>query len=272
MKLPRPPLPRVAECLLLAAIAGVIWQWNAAGTVSTPGDPAPLSVPARTRTDAAALATQLISRHLFGEAQDPAASIVDDTDSGFRLTGVFAAALTDMQLAILVTPDGRSGLYRRGEQLPNGSVLDEVGVDYVLIRQGSQRRRIALPHQWLGGASQAGLLAGTAAASASGRIDEGTASTLSLLGLSTASAAGNGAMALSGSGPSTWKAAGLRDSDVIVAIDGATVSSVLSQSGALDRAVQATVVTLTVERNGQQLDLQAKQPVYVAPRRGSRRV
>jgi general secretion pathway protein C len=134
--LPRLPLPiwlsagrlRGAMELLLAAILAVQLArlvWLALAPVG------PIGVAGST----SAQPTRLRGDLLFAESPQAIASL-----EGYRLHGIRLDARGGA--AIIAGPDTPQAAYRVGDAIANGVVLDSVADDHVLVRTGSQRRRL----------------------------------------------------------------------------------------------------------------------------------
>jgi len=254
----------LAAALLIAQLATIGRAWLADRVHSRP-----TSVSARPRrvdlVDPAARIAQIVSAHIFGaeDSREEAANARPST-AGLKLTGIIGLGPQGTGYAIVVTPDGRSGLYRAGQSISAGIALHEIMQDYVTLTNGSQLERLALP-RGPGGA----LLASVRASDPSATGDELTAaltgdtrSTLNVYGLSVVQDSGGNIVGLSGKGSEIWQYSGLQPTDVIVAIDGAPVGEVLRTQMGIDNA-SSGANTITVQRNGAQLDIQTQAPPVV---------
>ncbi len=221
------------------------------------------------RQNMAKIEQMVVAAHLFGEAPSSSATAITLGPSGNLLRGVLSSGLTNWQFAIIAAPDGKSALYHPGQTLNDGSVLEQIGADFVVLARAGGREKISLLQNCCGASNGSGSSLMAAANAGATAISADTRSTLEVIGLAPVPVA-NGELGLSGSGPSTWRSAGLRSTDVIVAIDGMRVADVLSKQAAIDRAVQAAVTTLTIERDGQELQLEAQPPKSAPPRRRRR--
>jgi len=71
---------------------------------------------------------------------------------------------------------------------------------------------------------------------------------------------------IEGNGVPSWHQSGIRPTDVVVAIDGKPVNDVLHTPYGLDIASQAAVTTLTIQRDGEEISVEAKPPDVPTPR------
>jgi type II secretory pathway component PulC len=211
------------------------------------------------------LATQIVAAHLFGSAPNPGAAdtaagaAADDT---YSLKGIVALGSSGLGFAIIAGRDGRSKLYGAGQALTARALLQRVDPDSVLLLINSHSQRLTLPH---------GLLARLLTRMATGASSPGqtetltadTSATLQTLGLSVITGSSGEVTGITGKGSASWHSAGLLPSDIIVAIDGTPVDKVLKTPLAIDNASMAAVTTLTVVRDGEQMDLEAvPQPAH----------
>jgi type II secretory pathway component PulC len=217
----------------------------------------------------ARLAKAIIDSHLFGAApsprDDPANPPVTTT---YSLKGIIALGLSGQGFAIIGSSDGKSKLYQTGQPLSPQIVLRQVAFDYVLLLNDEKLERLALPR----GALAARLTAGAgpavpASAEATTALTADTRATLQAFGLNVIEDGAGGITGLTGQGSPSWHHSGLLPSDVIVAIDGTPVGDVLKTPMAIDNASVAAVTTLTVLRDGVQMDLEASPEPAQAPRR-----
>jgi S1-C subfamily serine protease len=94
-----------------------------------------------------------------------------------------------------------------------------------------------------------------------------TRATLKAFDLDVIEDGSGGIAGIAGTGSPSWHHSGLLPSDVIVAIDGTPVGDVLKTPMAIDNASVAAVATLTVLRDGAQIDIEATpEPAEVARR------
>jgi hypothetical protein len=258
-------LPRSVEFLLglgiLVQAADLVYTQRASGQTAavSPTSAGEPRVARRRSSDAGASGPQdaLIAAHLFGLAPSAAGAIdTSGNPSGNTLRGVFSSVLADWQYAIIVAHDGRSGLYHQGQSLADGWVLEKVGDDFVVLAHGTGREKLDLFQKCCVGGRDAGTALAANGASDGGSIKAEAQSTLHVIGMTAVSEA-SGELGLRGTGPESWRRAGLRSTDIIIAIDGKRVSEVFGKQAALDQAVQEPFATLTVQRDGQEVQIEA---------------
>jgi S1-C subfamily serine protease len=155
----------------------------------------------------------------------------------------------------------------------SGVILQRVAFDYVLLATGTRLERLTLwpkapPHRTR--TIQAQIEPPHPAASPT-TLTADARSTLGVLGLSVVGDDASGITGISGQGAPAWQHSGLRPTDVIVAIDGAPVAHVLGTPQGIDTASMAAVTTLTVLRDGAQMDITATQDPAPEPEALTRR-
>lgn len=244
--------------LILVQLVALGRSWSLLAALQRPAATSPASRrPALTRESA--LATRIIGAHLFGSAPEPAGDdIARATDTHYSLKGIVALGTSGRGLAIIAPANGRSQVYCAGESISDRVVLREVAPGYVLLLNNSRLERLELPH-----GSLATLLAVSlrrtqpVSAHSAAALSADTRATLAAFGLNVVPDSAGGITGLSGRGSPSWHRSGLLPSDVIVAIDGTPVGKVLNTPMALDNATVAGVTTLTVLRDGAQMDIEA---------------
>lgn len=249
--------------LLIAAQALALWhEWPtrpgaAAGSAQTSPKP---GLPSRF-VDVASITRAA----LFGKPP-PALGSLDPANAreghdGYALKGIMALEGQDDGFAIIAGPDGKSRVVRKGESLTGNLTVGGIWVDcVVLLLDGITAERLTLPHGTLGGAPRPRRMAAARAPEPPApdkTISANTQSTLSLYGLNPIGDPRGQITGLAGRGTPGWAHSGLLPTDVIVAIDGKTVDEVLKTPGAIDQATVAAVTTLTVERGGVQMQIEA---------------
>lgn len=181
---------------------------------------------------------RLAQAHLFGV---PAAGEVD-TSLALVLGGVLAGDFAGDDTAVIGAPGQPQAVYRAGDALPGGGVLDSVGADYVLIRNQGRRERLSLAPAGAGGAPAIAAAApGAGVAVPAGDIDI------------VPVVEGGNVVGIRISTPdvAALERVGLRRDDIVLAVDGAPVDG-----AGLERAL-ANVragggVDLTVRREGRE--------------------
>jgi S1-C subfamily serine protease len=236
----------------------------------------PVEVAQRTAPAISAVAAQIVRAALFGAA--PSSAPLDEANalpatSGYVLKGILATTAEGGGEAIISAPDGHSGLFASGKAVASGVILQKVALDYVLLATGPRLERLTLWPKTPARRTrtiQASIEPPHSAASR-GTLTADARSTLGALGLSVVGDDTNGIAGLSGQGAPAWQHSGLRPTDVIVAIDGAPVAHVLGTPQGIDAASVAAVTTLTVLRDGAQMDITATQDPAPEPEALTRR-
>jgi len=241
-------------------------SWQRLGGRDGPRAEPRLSQP---RMSHALLAKAIIDGHLFGAAagprDDPASAAVTST---YSLKGIIALGSSGQGFAIIGSSGGKSNLYQTGQSLSARVVLQQVAFDYVLLLNDEKLERLTLPRGAL--AVRLGAGAGPAvpvSAEPTTALTADTRATLQAFGLNVIEDGAGGITGLTGQGSPSWHHSGLLPSDVIVAIDGTPVGDVLRTPMAIDNASVAAVTTLTVLRDGVQMDLEASPEPAQSPRR-----
>ncbi|MEA1943490.1 MAG: type II secretion system protein N [Pseudomonadota bacterium] len=257
---------RLLEFALLAALtylaARLIWliAFGASAT-DFERDPAAAGAGFDGRPAYQADLSRLRDSDLFADRRDarvvtaPVQAAVQETSLDLTLRGIRRGASPQAGGAIIQTPDNRQRFFAVGQEILDGVTLEEVHVDHVLIR----RRGIA-EALYLRDEDQARSTAATPAApAAAGRADG-----IAIAGLFRAEpvregdrltgyrvAGGNGAM---------LSAMGLRNGDVITAVDGRGATDI-SDLPALFRSLrEAGDFTLSINRGGLPLTVQVDLP------------
>jgi general secretion pathway protein C len=255
------------EVLLLAALAHVcarlIWlvafgasatdvQLDAAGAAAAPR-PAYIADLTRLRE-----ADPFADRRAVPAEAAPVAAAVQETRLDLVLRGIRRGASPDSGGAIVQTPDNRQRFFRVGETLLDGVTLEAVYVDHILIRRRGVTESLHLRDEEgrAGRAVPGGSAVPVPAASPAG--------TQTLAGLFRAEPVHEGhaltGYRIAGGNAAMLSAMGLRDGDVITAIDGRPAAD-LSDLPALFRTLRERgAFTLTVNRGGLPLTVQVDLP------------
>ncbi|NJC07113.1 type II secretion system protein N [Polymorphobacter fuscus] len=232
----------VLECLVLGALA---WQvarlgWTIATPAASLGDwTQPVNVPG------APDRTIVGSYDPFFRSAVDEGSAVSDLD--LVLAGTRVDQVSGRGSAIIGTPDGVQSSYAVGELIQPGVTLTAVGFDSVTISRGGTTERLFVDQS----AGAAPVTMPQASASSGGTTDEAGAA---LAADVTITPRRDGAtitgyvLTPKGSG-AAFAAAGLQPGDVLVSVDGATVTSLRDVAG-LSQQLAGGGIDITVERNG----------------------
>jgi type II secretory pathway component PulC len=246
--------------LIVLQVLNFAYSWRSA----TPLARRPARVAPGATAGSGTYAAQIARAALFGAA--PSSAPLDEANaqpatSGYVLKGILATDKQDGGEAIIAGPDGHSGLYASGKAVAAGVIVQKVAFDYVLLATGTRLERLTLwpttPAHRTRPRREQMEPAHTAASRTTLTAD--TRSTLGILGLNLVGDEADGITGISGQGSPAWQHSGLRPTDVIVAIDGAPVAHVLGIPQGIDTASVAAVTTLTVLRDGAQMDITATQ-------------
>jgi len=257
-RLPRPTVYRALELALLALIAvqAARLVWTLVTPVGPVGDwkgAAPLAAP----SDGSAL-TEFDPFFRLSAASGPVAV----TSLNLKLYGVREDRATGRGSAIISLPDGTQQSFAVGDQIMPGVTLAQVGFDNVTISRGGAQEQIFL--------DQSEPAAGAAPATSDGSAPAPTssiptpptpptppaASAIQFQARTSGGRVDGLIVNPGGDGGEAFRAAGFERGDVIVAVNGQTVSSVeearamLRQSGG-----QATVI---VNRGGRAVPLRVR--------------
>lgn len=193
-----------------------------------------------------------VDRSIFGQFDPFFRSAVDESTAISSLSLVLSGTRVDnvsgRGSAIIATPDGVQTSYAVGDTVQPGVVLTAVGFDSVTITRGGVSEKLFID-QSAGGApitpETAGSRSGAAGASLANEVNvtprlQGN----SLTGYTLTPKATGAAFA----------AAGLQPGDVLVSVDGATVTSLKDPAGLLQQ-FDSGGITITVERGGKPVSL-----------------
>lgn len=149
-------LPGVVNVLLVVFIAHIAaeltWSLLAPPAAVTPPSAAPTV--AVVRPAASPGIDQLADLHLFGKAppqQVAQAAPIDapDTRLNLVLRGLVATTQPGEALAIIADPQGKEKPYHEGDALPGGAVLRHIYVDRVILARAGQLETLRLRRQTL---------------------------------------------------------------------------------------------------------------------------
>lgn len=219
---------------------------------------------------------RLASLHLFGEAAAPAtAAPVDAPDTRLNLTlrGILYNSVAEFARAIISAPGRPDEMYRVGDEVPGGAHIDQIYADRVILQRGGRHETLRLPEDRLDAPVSAGVRsAGSTAASP--HLPSGSASVLSeyrrqlienpqdagqfiqAAPVPRSSGGIAGFRVEPGSDPAMFEMAGLQPGDIVTSVNGVRLDSLDRGFDAMEQLAASEQVTLTVLRNGQELQLQ----------------
>ena len=198
--------------------------------------------------------TQLAETDLFADRRAgpvdaaPVAAAIQETSLDLTLRGIRRGATPETGGAIIQIPGGRQSFFAVGAEILDGVTLEEVHVDHVLIR----RRGIA---ESLFLRDEDTLRAAEAPAAAGGQ---------SVAGLFRAEPVREGnrltGYRVSEASPALLSATGLRNGDVITAVDGRSAADISDLPALFRRLREEDGFTLSINRGGLPLTLQVDLP------------
>jgi general secretion pathway protein C len=257
----RPYAPRLVTGLLgiLIAVDAAQTAWSLHVISQTQIPLQPLTIPKR---DPAFDASLVVQAHLFGEPLVAApldAANAPETQLALSLSGVIATKDPNKGYAILGAADKPAHLYRIGASLqdvvPTGR-LHQVFVDRVVLELGGHLQTVRLPHQGLSGitpgqtnvAETATAQSATAAADQSPDVITPAQGVFANLNVEQNNVDGQAAGLLMHPGKRFQREYGLKDSDVLTAVNGVEVTGTDDLARTLKTSAKA--LSLTVLRDG----------------------
>lgn len=228
--------------LVAFQVAGLLWALIVPVGPFGPWQPAPartLSAPAQS----ALFATVDPFFRTSGQAESgPLAS-------DLQLFGIRGGYGAIPAAAIMGTADGEQKSYVIGEEVSPGVKLSAVGFDHIILSRGAAQQRLHMQ-----GIDEAAALGSAAPATVQGGTEAIAASNASQAFVLTARNQGGrvtGIQVAPGSNPALFGAAGFRPGDVIVAVNGARISSAVDVQQFQSGIVPGARLMLTVERGAQ---------------------
>ena len=244
-----------ALVVMSVGIALAALTWRLTGETGV----APAAAPVAARGDSGDI-RPLLALAPFGAA---VAAPVGGDIAGMRLRAIFMAVPASASVTLIAGSDGKVGTYPVGGAL-SGGVIEAIEPERVLVRTGA-----GLSLLGLNAPSTAGSTAAAAKGAASGAasfVPVGSAPPLAPLSASPPLAAGvRPALAplpsaptlptglAIGAPPPALAAAGLRAGDIVMAVNGAPVSTGTDPAGLIARAVAAGSAQIDVLRDGRRM-------------------
>jgi len=204
----------------------------------------------------------IAAAHLFGEGRDTNADAnAPQTNVQLLLSGVLAVPDPKRGMAIIGPNSGSGRLYTVGAALPGGVSLYAVYADRVLIDRGGVIESLQLPKQLQPAKSAPVASTVQSPAQRLAALAQGNGALLGGLVRATAVLLPGGK--LSGyrifpggrANLSTFTQLGLRPGDLVTAINGTPLDDAARGNEILQTLSSAASATLTVQRNGQSMDL-----------------
>ena len=161
-------------------------------------------------------------------------------DTGLQLFGIRSGG---GGAAIIATADGEQQSYGVGEEVAPGVTLAAVAFDHVVLKQGGREQKLFMP-------PPEGI-APAATAAAPAQAAPAAAAQAFALRPRTSAGRVTGALVGAGTNPALLAASGLRDGDVIVAVNGARISSPIDIEQLRSSILPGARLMLSVERGAQ---------------------
>jgi len=120
------------------ALAGLTWRLMEAASLPTPDSSSPPSPPSVAPNIDAALALAPFGR-INGDAAPP-------TSLALQLRGVVLAFPRAVSSALIAAPGAPAFSYGTGQSVPGGAMVEEIGLDHVLLRVNGRLERLELQH------------------------------------------------------------------------------------------------------------------------------
>jgi general secretion pathway protein C len=244
--------------LMLTDLTGGITGWTGA----TASPPLTAATAARHMGTNVALIT---NAHLFG-AQIVAAAPAEDAATApqstlkLLLTGVLARTDPETGLAIIGQAGQATRVYRVGEPIPGGAILNSVYADRAVIDRGGHLETLLLPPQSTAGVTGFPLPATAATpppeAPVAARVQR-LVNDPGLIGdiMRPVVVRGQGVRVFPGRNHQAFSRLGLRPNDIVTAINGTALDDA-AQAQEILRTLESTPeARVTVLRNGQPQDL-----------------
>lgn len=176
--------------------------------------------------------------------------------TGFTLFGTRAAASGVAGSAIIAGPDGVQESYAVGDQVAPGIRLASVSFDFVMLDNGSQPQKLAMPGsepaegEGAGSASQAGAAPAAVASSQPSQVALTPQSIRQNIAFAPRNSGGRvtGLLVSPVGADATLRAAGLQSGDVIVAVNGRRIASAADAASLQSQLTPGARLSLEVER------------------------
>lgn len=263
--------------LLSAAALGLLLTWQLVQMfwlVVVGPDVETAPVPPVPRIQPAAAGREGFRWDLFGEARSAPAVVapVQASRSDFRLRGLMSGG--ESAFAIIADDQGRERVYRVGDDLPDGSRLDEIEPLRVLLGRNGEREALELPREGIGGpaparsssrdatrapASLPGIRGFEAPAgiSAASLQEQGAASQAGSLAdqISVLPVSGGGFRVRPGRDSTLFAELGLQVNDVVTAVNGQPLDSEEDARALFGEVMRRGEVSITIQREGREMTL-----------------
>jgi general secretion pathway protein C len=264
--------------MVIVSVAGAlaILTWRIAGEAGS-GSPVEAAIRSHVPPAPAPDISPIINLPPFGRAATMAAPAGEV--ARLTLRGTMLANPASASSALIEVEGGAAALFKIGEAIPGGGILERIDVDYVVIRFGNGLFALYFPGDERAGAGVAAgeVVGGQADAPAAARLAPGVPAppppnvsgipgheapppvspvntSQSLIDSIGATATPEGYRV--GPNPSQqMRAAGLRPGDIVVSVEGVDPSRFAADAGMVRRTMAAGQVRVEVLRDGSRLSL-----------------
>jgi general secretion pathway protein C len=259
-------LPLAVSALLVLLLAWQLVQlaWTLLGAGSNLPPPAPVAAPAAGPLAQAVDVGSIVNAHLFGEANAPAAGSTDPnsvaaTQMPLVLVGTIANTDPTLGYAIIGESAAAAKVYGVGKTITGGTKLHSVYPDRAILDRGGKLEALLLPKKFTGGGM-------SAAAPVDGpmlgdRLRDLASSNMTaitdILRPQPVFANGQqrGYRVYPGRNRAQFNRLGLLPGDMVTAINGTPLDDASRGMEILQTMNTASSVTMTVERNGESVQV-----------------
>ncbi len=210
---------------------------------------------------------QVAALHLFGSASEAPAKAapvkIPETRLNLVLKGIFAVDDPNDGGAIIADGRGQEGFYRVGARIPGGAVLSRISADHVVLSRNGNLETLRLPSDSDSGVDVAYSRAQPSVTEHAVHLPElvdyrtsileNPAKALELISLQPVAEAGQvkGYRISPGKDRALFQRLGLRNGDVVTALNGVVLDQSLPLSEVSRQLASAPQLLLTLERNGE---------------------
>jgi general secretion pathway protein C len=257
-------LPLAVSALLVLLLAWQLVQlaWTLLGADSSL--PAPATAPAAGPVAQVVDVGSIVNAHLFGEASAPAAGSTDPnsvaaTQMPLVLVGTIANTDPTLGYAIIGESSATAKVYSVGKTITGGTKLHSVYPDRAILDRGGKLEALLLPKKFTGGGMSAG--APTGGPMLGDRLRDLASSNMTaitdILRPQPVFANGQqrGYRVYPGRNRAQFNRLGLLPGDMVTAINGTPLDDASRGMEILQTMNTASSVTMTVERNGESIQV-----------------
>jgi general secretion pathway protein C len=259
-------LPLAVSALLVLLLAWQLVQlaWTLLGAGNSLPLPPPATAPAAGPLAQAVDVGSIVNAHLFGEANAPAAGSTDPnsvaaTQMPLVLVGTIANTDPTLGYAIIGESAAAAKVYAVGKTITGGTKLHSVYPDRAILDRGGKLEALLLPRKFNGGGMSAATPAG--APMLGDRLRDLASNNMSaitdILRPQPVFANGQqrGYRVYPGRNRAQFNRLGLLPGDMVTAINGTPLDDASRGMEILQTMNTASSVTMTVERNGESVQV-----------------